>query len=100
MSIVIRLRYVEPKNRSSIPDRIMRFFCSPKRSDKFWSQLSHVVIGYWGLFLGKGVQIRRGADHSPPISEEFKNEWNSAPTPTCLRDFHRGKFTLHITLPL
>ena len=71
-------------------------FCFQKRLDRLWDPPSLLFNGYWGSFLG----VKRWGpkvDHSPPSSDDVKNERNYTFNPlyafmTCKKQV---KFTIY-----
>ena len=72
-----------------------KFFYSPKCPEQLWGPPSLVFNGYRGYFLGI-KQLGCAADHSPPTSDEAKNEWSytTAP-PICLHNMDEGNSAFH-----
>jgi hypothetical protein len=57
------------------------FFSSPPRPERLWGPLS-LLFNAYRLFFSPGVKRPgREADHSPPSSDEVKNEWSYTTPP-------------------
>ena len=77
----------------SNPGRGMRYFSSPKRSDRLWAPLTHQFNGGTGIFLSAVTGVGREIDHSPQSSAEVKNEWSyTILPPICLHGVGRDNF--------
>jgi len=81
----------QQNNHSSNPGSIKRFLCSPKHPDRHWSLPSLVFSGYKELLLG--MKLPGYEPYPSQSSDEVKNAWSYASTPTILHFVHRERFS-------
>ena len=76
---------------SPLPGR--GFLPSRKRPDRHWDPPSLLYNGYRGSFP-EAKRLGLEADHLPPSTAEFKNEWSyTSSPPVCLHRVDRDIFT-------
>ena len=73
--------YWRQRNRGSVSCKGKRFFCSPKRSDRFLSAPSFAFIGYLELAFRGAKRPGCKAINAPASSAGVKNKWSCTPTP-------------------
>jgi len=71
-----RVRAGKPRNQTSIPGTIKRFFSSPRWLDWLWNPSSPLQNGHWSPSFGVKWPGHE-ANHSPPTTAKVKKAWSN-----------------------